>query len=146
MAEYTKTEITLPFRDFLEILLGPNAHSFIEEHLAYLIQAKDKDECFVHVEFPDKLNKLSKPKVWYIQEWRTSVQHYSSLKKQQDENNQKSFIAAANIDRLCRVLMTMTYLDREAVIPIATEIVLKNKTDVAEKFGVKLEQWKSKDE
>lgn len=141
----TANEITIRFADFVEILLSYNSNVLVPEHVAWLIHLKDKQETFVHVEFPDKKNELKEPRVWRKKDWDSSYVRWQQRKAKSEEERQKNWVFKDNVDAMCRAIMKATLLDRDSVVGIAARVVTKFDTKAAENFGVTLKEWNPED-
>lgn len=138
-------QITLPFRIFVQFALPEFWEKiYISNDLAELIAAIDKDEQYVHVEFPPGTigYEISKPRLWRIRDWRESYQKYFKDKARAAKERQRWVIFSENRARVIRHLRSITEeLSDDDLLPIA-EGILKNNKKLCIALGIHIEEPK----
>lgn len=101
------------------------------------IQEKDIKEEYCHVEFPEDRPNLCH--VYRIKEWRDSVEKFYKMKyKSEFERRDKDY----KMDCCIKIVEQLkqhplaSMLELEQLKVIAHNIVYKNRSDIAEKFGI----------
>lgn len=133
--------ITLLLRHFLKYsYLNTYDKITIDLDDAYLFQAADKEEQFIHVEIPSADNGLEHPRLWNIRDWRTHYEEYIRKKKQYEHDRKEANLLTENTERLSRAIAKKFGLPVEFVRASAYKIAKKKDDCAASNFDVKIDK------
>lgn len=140
MNEPKDKTITLLLRKFLRYsYLNTFDKMYIDTDDAILFQAADKDESFIHVEFPSEENGLQHPRLWNIRDWRTHHEEYVRKKKQYAADRLEANLLTENTDKVARAIARKFGLPIEYVQVAARKIASKKSIEAAAQFSVELD-------
>lgn len=131
--------ITLPLSSFLDILWHNGCKEFVEvdNEMAFLIDALDRDKSFCHVQMPDpQYNNLTKPRLWQIRLWLMDYEKNLLDKQKSLERSIKWNRRLEIIEELACAYVSMLCLDKDDAITKATYIVEKRQIKMAKILGV----------
>jgi hypothetical protein len=135
----TKTLDGIILRDFLEILLGTASCAGCPEYIAQKVRLLDPEEIFAHVEFPNDENELSKPRIWWAVEWRTSYTKYVRTKELSARERQVYVLSGELRAVIVKKLCAMTGLEEEQAIKVAIPLIkTRNEAICQAMFGMNL--------
>jgi hypothetical protein len=129
--------ITISFVELRNELIQRGTPRSIPLSWAYLIQAFDKKESFVHVEF---LPNGERPLLWHITDWLETFEHRAKLKYDSEAYRQASYVQARNKARALAALKTLTGLNGDDAEKIMRQIFMQSSDKVQAVF----QTWKCK--
>lgn len=138
----TEKTITLPISRFIEYLIGSADKRFrVNVDDAKILQLKDADEVFCHVEFPSNENTLDAPCVWKAREWRTNYDTIQRNKEKAAAERLAANIFRENVDKVAKRLNIVTGLDLDRCRTTAILMVRKGDRKTLENLGINIEEW-----
>jgi hypothetical protein len=140
-----KKKITVEFSEFLSILIGSFDRASVKQNIAELIAAIDKDENFCHVQFTDfdSTEKLERPIVWWIREWKTCYRKYLIDKERAQKARKEANLLTENTNRLVKAMAAKAGIVEDTDIlfrKLALKIAKIQADKAAEQFNVKLDK------
>lgn len=135
----TKLLTDIVLRDFVEVALGPVANVVsIPAYIAQQIEKVDAEESICHIEWRE--DDSTKPKLWRIEDWRTSAKR-AEYKKKLSELERATWVHATEFKAvLAKKIMAQTGLDAVQVEQIIHTIIRTRNTKAADTFGVNLDE------
>lgn len=136
----TKLLNNIVLTEFLELVLGSVLERIsISPSLAKQIATVDSDEQYTHIEWPNDDNKLERPYLWRIDEWRTSYKRDT----QRRELSARERTAHVHVSELRAAMTTkiqsMTGLDANAAQEIAAQFIRTRNPQAAALFGIDIQ-------
>ena len=132
--------ITLPLLEFIDFIITFKEFATVSKELGILINSIDPEHSICYVQFPeDSTNEKTIANnlalVWRIKTWKESSDKYYKLKKEQEQDRQKSFEEREIIKILTDLIINKTKLDEEGAKNIAIAILKDKSIDTAKFFG-----------
>jgi len=131
--------ITLPLKKWLRYTLGSFPRADVDNDDALLISDIDSDEEFCHVEFPSKENGLRVPRVWWINEWKSTYARYLIEKDRAEKQRKAWCLQQENAARIRKAMALKFGLDQDTVMAVAARIAAKKDQNKADFLGVILD-------
>ena len=125
--------------EFVELALGMSAsYVSLSPSLAKKVEQSDFDNALVHIEWPSDANKLTKPRMWRMQEWRSSVERERRL-KEESVKSRAVWIRMAEMRQhlMCR-LRIATGLDDSFLETLVTAALHTRNTEAFKVYGINL--------
>ncbi len=143
----TKLLNNIVLSEFVEMVLGPiSSMQPVSPAIAQQIIEIDTEESICHIEWPSGENGFTKPHMWRIEDWRTSV----TRETQRKALAAKERTIAVRVSELREVfvkrLMAATGSPREVVEALATGMIRARNLDAARMFNVDISELLAADD
>ena len=143
----TKTLDNVVLSEFVELALGHTAsYVNVSPTLAKQIEHADFDNAFIHIEWPSDANKLTRPRMWRIQEWRSSCER-ERLRKEESHKSRAVWVRMTEKrQHLMSRLRLATGLDDSFLEAIVTAALQKRDAGVFAVYGISLAELLAADD
>jgi hypothetical protein len=129
--------ITIPLRDFVDILIGDADNCPIPQQYAELVFLLTKNEHTCFIEWADEMSpNLQVPLMWRIPAWRQRTESWLRAKNYSDKERVKRWIFEGNVQRITKELMKISGLEEHLARIAAFSMLKNNKTGNIKMVGV----------
>jgi hypothetical protein len=132
---------------FIPDLYADQGCKLEDEDLATLIALIDKQEEWVHVEFPTVTSPTTYPILWRIKAWKQSQLLLDRKRRNREQENLEIDNYKYNLNALCTKLSSMLGMEPATCIPLARSALLNKHipddriaVNLETKFGVKIRE------